>query len=180
MGFLKYIITTIKDIKNTVNTVEKYKSMSNEELLALSEYDLYQAIVMVTELDVGGLSLSDILDYNMYQRVFYVLNTLNNKVMNGGLCQFFVNDSCEYASLISESLAFIGADKTKSLYDYFIATNHIDYDLIDFTMYDVSEFKKQCSCYSSDDFDRAYYEINEVYDLLLKFIRGNINELMAR
>lgn len=181
MGLIKTLFGIVKECRSVAEKCKKYKAMTDEELLAFSDDDLYEAVSLVAGLDVGGLSAKDIVKLNSFQRVFYVLNEFNNEIMNGGLCQFFVNDSREYAPFVSESLEIIGAYKTKALFDNFVLINQINLnDLEDFIIYDLKDFEKQNKRYHFDDFDKEFYELDEIYTLLVKYARENINKLMAR
>ena len=51
----------------------------------------------------------DISQLDDNEKVFFVLYIFNLEIQNGGLCQFFVNSSRAYATLISEYLEIIGA-----------------------------------------------------------------------
>lgn len=181
MGLIKNLLNMVKEIRGSVKKYSEYKSMTNEELLALSDDDLYNAVSSITDLDVGSLAGKDIAKMNEYQRTFYVLNEFNNEIMNGGLCQFFVNSSREYAPFVSQSLLFVGADKTKALFDDFVLTNQINLDdLNSFIIQDVNDFEKQNERYPFDDFDDEYVEIDELYDLMIKYARENIEMIINR
>lgn len=92
------------------------------------------------------------------QRVCTVLNCFDMEVMNGGLCQFFVNESRFYAPYVSECLEIIGADEVNSAFMNFVAENGIDLnDLSSFRSATLEEFSARYKRYPFDDFDHVYY-----------------------
>lgn len=109
----------------------------------------------------------DLSQLNDDEKVFYVLYYFNAELQNGGLCQFFVNSSRKYAPLISEYLEEVGAIKHKKLYDDFIKDNDINInDLSFFEINDLSEYQIKANSYPFDSFDDAFYELDELDDLL--------------
>ena len=185
MGLLKSIAEltkvffgAVKQAKNNQKKYEKYKSMTNDELLNLSDSELFEAVNVVCYL---GIDEEEIDRINTCQRVFFTVSNLDAEVNNGGLCQFFVNSSRACAPHVSQSLEDIGALKTKKLFDDFVKENNIDVNNLDsFIIDDVSEFEEQNSRYPFDDFDTAYYEIEEINKLLVSYARENIDDLIAR
>lgn len=174
MGFLGQIIYNFKMMKKA----DKLKALSNEELLALSDEELYDALEIICYYVVYDINNADLTNE---QRVCSTLLNLNSEVNNGGLCQFFVNSSRVAAPFVSESLSVIGADKTKELFDSFISENNIDLkDLSSFIIKDLSEFAEQNNRYPFDDFDNKYYEIGEVNDLMIRYARENIDAVINR
>ena len=174
MGFLRQIIYNFKMMKKA----DKLKALSNEELLALSDEELYNALEIICYFAVYDINDADLTNE---QRVCSTLLNLDSEVNNGGLCQFFVNSSRALAPFVSESLSVIKADKTKELFDSFISENKIDLkDLNSFIIKDLSEFAEQNNRYPFDDFDNKYYEIGEVNDLMIRYARENINAIINR
>lgn len=174
MGILGRVIYNFQMMKKA----DKLKALSNEELLAFSDEELYNALETICYYVVYDINDSDVTNE---QRVCGTLLNLNSEVNNGGLCQFFVNSSRETAPFVSESLSVIGADKTKELFDNFVSENNIDLkDLNSFIINDLSEFAEQNNRYPFDDFDNKYYEIGEVNDLIIRYARENIDAIMSR
>ncbi len=112
------------------------------------------------------------------ERVVFVLNEFDAEIKNGGLCQFFVNSSGRYAPLISDYLDEVEAIDHKLLFDEFIYTYKIDLnDLEEFKIEDLSEFKELNQLYPFDAFDDEYYDLQELEDLLYKYIqKHNLNK----
>lgn len=178
MGIIKAVLQAVRSVKSQRKLYSKYKSMSNEQLLELSEDELYDAVSCVCSLDIDDDKLDSA---NELQRAFYVVNYFDLEVNNGGLCQFFVNSSRVCAPYVSKSLEIIGALKTKKLFDRFVADNKIDLENLDsFIIIDVDEFKTQKKRYPFDDFDNFYYETEEIHKLLISFAKKNIYRLMVR
>ena len=108
------------------------------------------------------------------QRVSTVLNCFDMEVMNGGLCQFFVNESRYYAPYVSESLEIIGAKDVNEAFLDFVTKNKIDLrDLSSFKSATLEEFSAQYKRYPFDDFDKVYYsqpEESSVSYLVKKYL----------
>lgn len=178
MGIFRAVFSAVKNAKSQKKLYSEYKSMSNEQLIRLSDDELYTAVNCICSLDVDDEKL-DIA--NEIQRAFYVIDYFNLEVNNGGLCQFFVNSSRVCAPYISNSLEMIGAEKTKNLFDSFVAKNSIDLKNLDsFIIDDIDKFEEQTKRYPFDDFDNSYYKIEDIDKLLVSFAKKNINELIAR
>ena len=82
------------------------------------------------------------------QRVCTVLNCFDMEVMNGGLCQFFVNESRFYAPYVSECLEKIGADDVRYTFLNFATENNLDLN-------DLSSFR-------SATLRRVFYSVQEI------------------
>ena len=156
-----------------------YLQMSVDELRALSDEELFYAIMVRTERKVDGFEdwEEGVNSLNFQQKVFYSVNWLEIEVNNGGLCQFFVNSSRMVAPLVSEYMAVIGADEHKRLYDDFVQQNGIDLcELSSFDVDDLEEFAEQYDRYPFDDYDDAFYEAEPLETYLTKYARENLND----
>ena len=99
------------------------------------------------------------------ERIFFVVYTFNMEVLNGGLCQFFVNSSRAYAPLISEYLQAVGALSQKQLFDNFIKTNNINLnDLSAFKISSSEEWGEKLKLYPFDDFDDNFEELDDILE----------------
>lgn len=99
------------------------------------------------------------------ERIFFVVYTFNTEVLNGGLCQFFVNSSRAYAPLISECLQAVGALSQKQLFDNFIKTNNINLnDLSAFKISSSEEWGEKLKLYPFDDFDDNFEELDDILE----------------
>ena len=164
------IVSLLNDFK------EKF---APEVLKSLSDDELFSAVLDRTESKVDKYeNISDgVKSLSGVQRIFYVSSYYEMEVMNGGLCQFFVNSSRDVAPELSECLDAIGADEHKKLFDSFIKDNNIDvHDLSSFIIDDVSEFETQNNRYPFDEFDNAFYELKPIQDLLIPYIKEHISE----
>lgn len=177
MGILKTIFRLAKDIRQSGKRCEEYKQMTDSQLLALDDDALFEAVWDVLSYDID--ELNDIA--NECQKVFYTLSYFEMEINNGGLCQFFVNSSREWAPYVSESLKMIGDDKIKKAFDDFIFRNNIDVnDLSSFVIENLSEFEVQNKRYDFDSFDDYFYENSELHQLLIDYARNNIDKLILR
>lgn len=162
--------------------INRYLAMTSDQLSALTDTELYEAIgyraerAMKESFESGvdkGVATDE-------QIIFFSLNTFDMEIQNGGLCQFFVNSSRAFASTLSEALEVVGALPYKELYDRFIADNGIDLDDLDaFDIDDVNDYAEKTKLYPFDDFDDRYYELYQSDPLsayLVKFVRDNLND----
>ena len=175
--FLKALFKMKKTMKDWQRKCGEYRTMTVSELVALSDNDLYSAVYERTlhkteqheDMMDGVNALSDA------ERVFYVAAYYEAEVNNGGLCQFFVNESRRLAPLLPDALGAIGADKHKALFSGFAATNGIDLgDLSSFAIEDVDEYAAQTERYPFDDFDEAFYDLPPLVDYLAPYVRAHI------
>ena len=168
-----------RSIREAKENEERYVNMTVEELSALSDDDLFDAVTARTENKVDSFDeWEDGVDsLNHSEKVFYSVNWLEIEVNNGGLCQFFVNSSRMVAPLVSEYMGIIGASDHKKLFDDFVSKNKIDLnDLSSFDIEDGDEFEEQNQRYPFDDYDDAFYDMESLSTSLKKFIRENIND----
>ena len=157
----------------------EYLRMSVDELRALSDEELFYAVMVRTERKVDGFEdwEEGVNSLNFQQKVFYSVNWLEIEVNNGGLCQFFVNSSRMVAPFVSEYMAVIGADEHKRLYDDFVQQNGIDLcELSSFDVDDLEEFAEQYDRYPFDDYDDAFYEAEPLETYLTKYAREHLND----
>ena len=176
MGIFKVILKAVADIKNHEKKMNEYKNMSAAELKELPDDALYDLLCETLYYDAD----SDEIDkYNPVQLTILTVMNFDAEIQNGGLCQFFVNSSRNYAPYVVESLGKIGADDSAKLYADFVRDNNIDVnDLSSFDIYDEEEFEKQEDRYPFDDFDDAYDENYEIEKLLLAYARNNLNDVL--
>ena len=180
---IKNMIKFRKELKKSIEEAKKnekrYLEMTVEELSALSDDELFEAVTARTESKVDsfdewedGVNL-----LNPSQKIFYSVNWLEMEVNNGGLCQFFVNSSRMVAPLVSEYMGIIGAVDHKKLYDDFISKYGIDLNnLSSFDIEDATEFEEQNQRYPFDEYDDAFYDMEPLETYLKKFIRENIKD----
>lgn len=156
---------------------EQYRSLHGEELLALSDDDLFEA-VFEQNLEISdGAEGSEVDAFTGARKTVFVLSLFDSEIQNGGLCQFFVNSSREAAPLVSESLAAVGAVQHQKLFDDFVAVNKINVcDLSSFQVYSRRGYIKQTKRFDFDSFDEAYYELPALQELVTAYIRANISE----
>ena len=166
-------------LKNLQKKDALYRKMSSGDLPGLSDADLYYAVTVRRESKVTACNdlQKGIAALNDKERIFYAVNYLEVEVNNGGLCQFFVNESRAVAPLVSEYLGMIGAFAQQKLYDDFIGKYHIDVtDLSSFDIESFEDFTAQYERYPFDEFDDAFYKMKPLQDYLTKFVRDNIED----
>ena len=180
-GVIKELFKLKKELKKSIAEAKeneaRYLAMSLEDLSALSDDELFHAIVSRTENKVGSFAdwADGVNSLNSSQKIFYSLNWLEMEVNNGGLCQFFVNSSRMVAPLVSEYMGIVGANEHKKLYDDFVTENGIDLsDLSDFDIEKVEEYEEKTQKYPFDEYDAVFYDIEPLETYLKKFIRNNL------
>ena len=180
---IKNIIKFRKELKKSIEEAKKnetrYLEMTEEELSALSDDELFEAVTARTESKVDSFDEWEdgVNALNTSQKIFYSVNWLEMEVNNGGLCQFFVNSSRMVAPFVSEHMRIIGAVDHKKLYDDFISKYGIDLnDLSSFDIYEAAEFEEQHQRYPFDEYDDAFYDMEPLETYLKKFIRENIKD----
>ena len=186
IGKIKQCLEMKKIKKNLKNGMAEFEekqkkalTLSIEDLSALSDDDLFLAVIARTENKVNGFDDLEkgVNSLNQSQKVFYSLNWLEMEVNNGGLCQFFVNSSRIVAPFVSGYLKIVGAEEHKNLYDKFVEKNKID--LMDLSFFDierVEEFADKTQAYPFDEYDDAFYNMEPIETYLKKYIRDHIED----
>ena len=178
-GFFKRFFALFRSVKESKKNQKRYLATSSDELKSLSDDELFSAVLDRTESKVDKYEniIDGVKSLSGAQRIFYVSSYYEMEVMNGGLCQFFVNSSREVAPELSECLDAIGAYEHKKLFDSFIKDNNIDvHDLSSFIINDVSEFEAQNNRYPFDEFDNAFFELKPIQDQLIPYIKEHLSE----
>lgn len=145
----------------------------------LSINELYDYITDLS-IDFGSTNIEK---YTPQQIVVVSIWDYSNEVNNGGLCQFFVNSSRNFAPILSESLEKIGAKKNKAHFDNFVKKNKIDVnDLTSFISKTKDEFIAQYDRYPFESFDHEFYDLEKeerLDDLLIKYIYDNYDQIVT-
>ena len=178
-SFIKQTISFRKAFKEQAQRDAAYLQMSTEDLLKLSDDEIFNAVWIRTENIVS--SKGDLLEgfnsLNEEQRIFYSVNYLEMEVNNGGLCQFFVNSSRMVAPIVSEYMGIIGATEHKQLYDTFIEKHQINlYDLSSFDCETVEVFQSQYERFPFDEYDDTFYELEPLQNYLIPFLKKHIEK----
>ena len=176
-GILQFIKELKRIIKETQENEKRYLTMTTDELSALSDDELFAAIVARTESKVDSFDEWEdgVNSLNSSQKIFYSVNWLEIEVNNGGLCQFFVNSSRMVAPFVSKYMAIIGAEEHQNLYDNFVKKNAID--LTELSFFDVNEageFEEKVERYPFDEYDDAFYDMEPLETYLKKFGRAHL------
>ena len=168
-----------KSVAESIEKDAQSLTMSANELSALSDDDLFFAVLARTEKKVDGYKewAESIASLNYSQKVFYSLNWMESEVNNGGLCQFFVNSSRMVAPYVSEYMKIVGAEEHKKLYDDFVNNYGIDLmNLSFFDIEDVNEFSEKNEAYPFDEYDNAFYNIEPLETYLKRYIRDHLED----
>ena len=175
------IFSAFKEIKKEKEKQKQYLLMSTEEMEALDDEELSlvlekRVFFYESYLDVGGILES----FEGAKRVYYIVNSFDREVQNGGLCQYFVNSSKETAPFLMDALKTIGAHQYVELLEAFLKDNEIDLnDLSSFAIRKISEYQKQLARYPFDEFDDAYYDLYEevaIDDLLFAYAKLHLED----
>lgn len=156
-----------------------HAALTTEELAALPDDELFSAAFDRVEalVDYDREMSANLPLLNEPQKVVFAVNLLEMEVNNGGLCQFFVNDSRTVAPYISEYLSVIGAAEHKALFDGFIGKYNIDvHDLASFDLRRVRDFEKQAKRYPFDEYDDKFYTLPSLQEPLTAYIREHLSD----
>ncbi|MBQ0079455.1 MAG: DUF4375 domain-containing protein [Eubacterium sp.] len=159
----------------------RHINMNQEELLALDNEGLYDAITDRVEYIIQYLDSAERLEkLKAGVRVFYIVQTYELEVNNGGLCQYFVNSSRLTAPYLMENLREIGANKHADLLADFLDKNGISLDdLSSFAIDDIDDFEEQEGRFPFDEFDDGFYALYDeehLSDVLVEYVRAHIEE----
>lgn len=173
MGFFRELFKAVKNAKSNQQTADKYINMSTEELKSLTDEEVDEAINSVLYFCEDSENIDK---YNTVQLTAITIKCFDSEINNGGLCQFFVNSSRCYAPYVEESLNRIGATQISNLFKTFVNENNIDLsDLSSFMCNSIEEYQSKTERYDFDSFDDSYYEHGDVNELLIKYVKDNID-----
>lgn len=166
-------------ISEVIDAWEEKKALHGEELLTLSDEDLFETVEMqnydiiddAEDVDEQLKLLSGA------RKTVYILSMFDAEIQNGGLCQFYANSSSAVAPFVSEALKCVGAQEHLKLFEEFNKNNNIDVcDLESFKVRSIRGFKKQTKRFDFDAFDDSYYDLPALQDKSIAYIKNNISE----
>ena len=147
-----------------------------EEILAMEDQKMYEALI-------ARFMYAEPAALNQKQLTVAVLITFDAEMMNGGLCQFFVNDYIGYAQYTSDALEEVCALEMQKHYSNFINHNKIDVTQMDsFRMASISDYLKQYERFPYESFDNTFMEIYQsenLRGLLLDYVRLHRDEILT-
>lgn len=150
-------------------------TLSSEEMRIKEDLDMYDALIM-RFMDADSNTL------NEKQLTVAALITFDAEMMNGGLCQFFVNDYSGYAQYVSDALGDVGAVEMQKHYSSFVSQNEIDVTQMDsFRIGSVQDYVKQFESLPYEEFDNTFSEIygrENLGDLLRSYVRLYEDEIL--
>lgn len=162
-----------------MNAQEENKKLHGEDLLKLSDDDLFETIYF-QNLDIAEQAENEDDELEQFtgaRRTVYILSTFDSEIQNGGLCQFFVNSSRIVAPYVSEALESINADEHRALFERFITENDIDVsDLNSFKVSSKRGYIKQTKRFDFDSFDDKYIDLPPIQEKVVIYIKNNIQE----
>lgn len=166
-------------LSEIMETQEENKQLHGEDLLTLSDDDLFETIYF-QNIDIAEAAEDENKELEQFtgaRKTVYVLGLFDSEIGNGGLCQFFVNSSRIVAPYVIESLRCVGADEHLNLFEEFITTNNVDVsDLESFKVFSKRGYIKQTKRFDFDSFDDKYYELPALQEKVVTYIKNNINE----
>lgn len=166
-------------LSEIMETQDENKKLHGEDLLTLSDDDLFETIYF-QNLDIAGEAEDEENELDQFagaRKTVYILSLFDSEIQNGGLCQFFVNSSQIVAPFVSEALKEVGAIEHLNLFEEFITTNNIDvFDLESFKVSSKRGYLKQTKRFDFDSFDDKYYELPTLQEKVVSYIKNNIYE----
>lgn len=152
-----------------------YTTLNSDAILTMEDNDMYDALI-TRFMDADPNTL------NQKQLTVAALITFDTEMMNGGLCQFFVNDYNGYAQYVSDALGEVGAIEMQNHFSSFVSQNEIDVTQMDsFRIVSIQDYVKQFERFPYEKFDNIFSEIYQkenLGDLLLCYVRLNGDEIL--
>ena len=149
--------------------------LHTDEILTMEDRDMYDAL-LTRFMDAEPDTL------NRKQLTVAALISFDAEMMNGGLCQFFVNDYNGYAQYVSDALGEVGAIEMQAHYLSFVTQNGIDVTQMDsFRIVSVQDYLKQAERFPYEAFDHTFSEIyrrENLSDLLLAYVRLHADAIL--
>ena len=160
---------------STIDETSVDSTLSSEELRIKEDLEMYDSLIMrFMDADPNAL--------NEKQLTVAALITFDAEMMNGGLCQFFVNDYNAYARYVSGALEEVGAFEMQKHYSSFVNQNEIDVTQMDsFRIGSVQDYVKQFESFPYEDFDNTFSEIygkENLGEMLLSYVRLYEDEIL--
>lgn len=166
-------------LSDAMSNYDEMKQLHGEDLLTLSDDDLFEAIYF-QNIDIAEQAEDEDKELEQFvgpRKIVYILGLFDMEIQNGGLCQFFVNSSRIVAPYVSEALNCVGAEEHLNLFEEFISANNIDVSTLDsFKVSSTRGFIKQTKRYDFDAFDDKYYELPALQEKVVTYIKDNITE----
>lgn len=166
-------------LSEIMETQQKNRSLHGEELLTLSDDDLFETVYF-QNLDMAENAEdedSELDQFTEARRTVYILGLFDSEIQNGGLCQFFVNSSRVVVPYVSEALNAVGATEHREIFERFVTENNIDVsDLESFKVFSKRGYIKQTKRFDFDSFDDKYYELPALQEKTVAYIKDNIGE----
>ena len=149
-------------------------TLNADEVLMMENSDIYDALIT-------RFMYAEPNTLNQKQLTVATLITFDAEMMNGGLCQFFVNDYNGYAEYVLDALGEVGAIEMQEHYSTFVSQNEIDVTQMDsFRIESNHDYMKQFDRFPYEAFDNTFSEIYQrenLANLLLFYVRIHRDEI---
>ena len=176
-----YVIVAVKLISKLIIYMKNKPQKVNSKRVSSSlEYNK-----LLKQMDdfYDGLTDEETNKIKKQQAIIEVVQDYYNEVMNGGLCQYFVNSSRVGASFLSKCLNELNAKKHKKHFDNFIKKNEIDVNDLDyFISSSEEEYLDKYNLYPFETYDEKFYDINDdenLEDLIFEYAKNNFSKMFS-
>ena len=150
-------------------------TINSDEIFLMEDNDMYDTLIT-------RFMSAEPNTLNQKQLTVAALITFDAEMMNGGLCQFFVNDYNGYAQYINDALGEVGAIEMQKHYSSFVSQNGIDVTQMDsFRIASVQDYIEQFERFPFESFDNTFSEIYQkenLADMLLAYVRLHGDEIL--
>lgn len=175
---IKEKLTFADKAKDTVEKAIDYLEMNGDELLKLSDPELYDAVMERIEDKIADCEDIDEIREALTDEefAFYTVNRFKTEVKDGGIEAVFDGSNDDLAPLVSECLEIIGAEEHKELYDSFVAVNDFASEHIPgLDKGIVGSIISGIDSLTSEEFDEQFEELPGLEEELQDYARENID-----
>ena len=194
MWLLDKIVSLYYDAKNRKaralrdrERISEYWVMSAEQIYGLSDSEILAVLTMrigaMVEKNGNGNCAAGKGLLTEIQRNYYIADTFERLVSDGGLLSFFASPYRVLAPGLCDALEAVGAYEHYRLFKAFSICNDIDLDELSYLdsvcdkqkKLELESLKKK---FSFEKYDVRYNEIEPIEKYLLKYVRENVNDLL--
>lgn len=173
----------LKKLFGSFGKDKKYLSMTAEELVALDNVELRDAISAIMMNEAGRKQVVQCLNtFSGPKRIFYIVSLYEAEVSTGGLARFLVGPGRSAAGCIMAALKEVHATRHAELLRKFTTDNKIDLqDLGDLRIDSSWEFDDVKKQYPFDQFNEKFadlYERESIDGRLMQYVRNNIDQFV--
>lgn len=170
----------IRKLFEVLGREKRYYTMTADELAALDNAELRDAISLRMMKESGRMEVKQCLDlFTGAKRVFYIVSLYEAEVSTDSLCRFLVGPGRSAAPYVMDALKEIHASRHAELLRKFTADNHLDLaDLGAFKIDNSWEYDERKAKYPFAAFDKKFdemYEKESINNRLIQYVRNNID-----